>query len=188
MRTPKINNLFLLIDWLNNRFINLNIKKETLDKSSLSSNSWLSGFIDADGHFSANISKKSVSCGFELVQSSVDKQGFGKIDLMILLSQYLDVKLGKSTRKKYPYDLEYRVRTFNLSSNYILISYLKKYSLFSSKYLNYKDWLSIINIIKTKNHKNENGKRQIASIKNNMNNKRNIFNWDHLNNFYNLYI
>ena len=51
MRTSKINKLYNLIDWLNHKFINLNLEKLTLNQSSLSSNSWLAGFIDADGHF-----------------------------------------------------------------------------------------------------------------------------------------
>jgi hypothetical protein len=34
---------------------------------------------------------------------------------------------------------EYRVRTVNLSGNLILVDYLEKFPLFSSKYLNYVD-------------------------------------------------
>jgi len=74
-----------------------------------------------------------------LVQSSIDKQGFNKIGIMEILAQYLKVKLGKTGRKKYPLYLEYRVRTSSLSSNLILIDYIKQYPLFSSKYLNYMD-------------------------------------------------
>jgi len=187
MRTPKINNLFLLIDWLNDKFLNLNLEKKQLDKSFLSSNSWLSGFIDADGHFFANITKSTISCGFELMQSSVDKQGYSKIDLMEKLAEYLKVKLSKHSRVKLPGYLEYRVKTGNLDNNLILINYLEEYPLFSSKYLNYKDWLLVINIIKNKNHKTNIGKSQILDIKNGMNNKRTKFIWDHLKNFYNLY-
>jgi hypothetical protein len=187
MRTPKINNLYLLIDWLNNKFVNLNLEKKQLDKSFLSSNSWLSGFIDADGHFFANITKSTITCGFELGQSSVDKQGYSKIDLMEILAEFLKVKLSKCRRKKIPDYLEYRVRTGNLDSNLILIDYLEEHPLFSSKYLNYKDWLLVINIIKIKNHKTDIGKAEILDIKNGMNNKRTKFVWDHLKNFYNLY-
>jgi hypothetical protein len=49
MRTPKINQLYKLIDYLNNKGYNIN--KYPLDNSSLNYNAWLSGFIDADGHF-----------------------------------------------------------------------------------------------------------------------------------------
>ena len=65
----------------------------------LSTNFWLAGFIDADGHLFVNISKNSISCGFELAQSSIDKQGFSKIEIMELLIQYLKVKLGKTEKR-----------------------------------------------------------------------------------------
>lgn len=50
MRTPKINQLYQLIDWLKNfEFI------ENFSTSGLNSNAWLSGFIDSDGHLSGSI-------------------------------------------------------------------------------------------------------------------------------------
>ncbi len=45
MRTPKINQLYNLIYYINAR--GFNIKKLPKDNSSLNSNGWLSGFIDA---------------------------------------------------------------------------------------------------------------------------------------------
>jgi len=54
MRTPKIEALHRLIDWLNARTTdgeNKQIYKLSLDKSWLGSNPWLSGFIESDGNF-----------------------------------------------------------------------------------------------------------------------------------------
>ena len=89
------------------------------------------------------------------------------------------------TNTKYP---QYRVRTLNLASNIILESYLTKYPLFSSKYFNIKDWLIILELKKMVKY----GKNDLAvmdkviEIKDNMNNKRTKFVWDHLQGFYNL--
>jgi len=189
MRTPKIEMLYLLIDFLHNRFPDLNLTKKDKDlsKTRCNSNEWLAGFIDADGHFFVNATKSSISCGFELVQSSVNKLGLSKKDIMISLSNYLNVKLGTASRKKYPDYLEYRVRTSNLESNLILISYLKNNNLFSSKYLNYLDWICAIDLIAKNKHKDLEGKDQLRIIRDGMNNKRTHFNWDHLQNFHNLY-
>ena len=55
MRTPKINQLYNLIDYINARGFNIN--KLPLDNSSLNSNAWLSGIIEADGHFAVRVSK-----------------------------------------------------------------------------------------------------------------------------------
>ena len=52
MRTPKIEALHRLIDWLNARSTDMSkLSKLGLDNSSLGSNSWLSGFIESDGNF-----------------------------------------------------------------------------------------------------------------------------------------
>jgi hypothetical protein len=177
----------LLIEYLNKRFPNLNIIRKERDISSLNSNEWLSGFIDADGHFFVNATYNSISCGFELVQSSVNHLGLSKKEIMISLSHYLSVPLKSLTRKKYLNYLEFKVRTNKLDNNFILASYLKCYNLYSSKYLNYLDWLLVLNLISEDKHRNLEGKNQIRVIRDGMNNKRTYFNWNHLQNFHNLY-
>ena len=59
MRTSKINALFKLIDWLNNRF-DIKIERLGLDNSFIGSNNWLAGLIDADGHFSVRTTLNSI--------------------------------------------------------------------------------------------------------------------------------
>jgi hypothetical protein len=53
-------------------------------------------------------------------------------------------------------------------------------SLLSSKYLDYLDWKRAFNEIINKTHLTDEGKKIISSLKNNMNDKRTYFNWDHL--------
>ena len=72
--------------------------------------------------------------------------------------------------------LEYIVRTTKLASNEKLISYLERYSLYSSKYLNFKDWQRVVEIIKKKEHKTITGKDNIKLIKDKMNSRRTEFN------------
>ena len=67
MRTPKIEALHRLIDWLNAKdaLVNKNeISKLGLDSSSLGDNPWLSGFLEADGNF---------YCSFELNSEGIAK-------------------------------------------------------------------------------------------------------------------
>ncbi len=76
-----------LIDYLNHKSPTLLIQKKEIDNSKLDSNAWLSGFLDADGYFGLSIAGKgSVSCIFELVQSSHNHLKLSKKDLMISLS------------------------------------------------------------------------------------------------------
>lgn len=63
---------------------------------------------------------------------------------MISLSEFLNVNVTEATRKKYPGYLEYIVRTSKLASNEKLIFYLEQYSLYSSKYFNFKDWQKVV--------------------------------------------
>jgi hypothetical protein len=186
-RTVKINDFYLLIDFLNARFPDLKLEKKEINHESLSKNSWLSGFIDADGYFFVRSNKVKVSCGFEIVQAIKDKKGKSKKEIMEQISNFFKVNL-KIVNKERPLAGkgldQYLIRFSNLNTNLILIDYLEKYPLFSSKYLNYLDFKTVINLIKNKTHKENN--LFILNLKNNMNNKRTVFVWDHLQNFYKL--
>jgi hypothetical protein len=63
----------------------------------------------------------------------------------------------------------------------ILVNYLDKYSLFSSKYLDYKDWKEIVLLIFENKHYTEEGLNKTDSVKNDMNRQRTYFTWTHLN-------
>jgi len=185
-RTVKINDFYLLIDFLNKRFSELNIKKNELNTSSFKDNSWLSGFIDSDGHFYVRLNNKKVSCGFELVQASSDHQNRSKKDIILSLAEYFNVNLLSINKDYCKGKLQYGVRFSNIKSNLLLIDYLSNYPLFSSKFLNYNDFKKVVNIINNKEHKTKEGLFKIFEITKTMNNRRNIFIWDHLINFYNI--
>ena len=187
MRTPKIHALHNLIDWLNNK-LSLNIQKKGLDNSDINSNSWLAGFIDADGHFTIRTTLSSyypkVECKFELCQRQVDHNKKSNLSFLNLIAEFL-LTTVKEIRMNRPKP-EYRVRTTSLKANLELVDYLNKYPLFSSKYLNYKDWVKVLGFFERKEHTKPEYIKTIVEIKSKMNNKRTEFNWDHLGEFYNL--
>nr|WPM94729.1 hypothetical protein [Ceratocystis fimbriata]WPM94782.1 hypothetical protein [Ceratocystis fimbriata] len=188
MRTPKIYALYRLIDWLNLRF-NLNIEKKYMDKSNINSNNWLAGFIDADGHFSVRTTLNSkyprIECKFELSQRQNDHNNENNFEYLSLIADFLSTTV-KEIRMDKPKP-EYRVRTTSLNGNLILIEYLDKYPLFSSKYLNYNDWKKVLAYFENKKHTEPESIKSIVEIKLQMNNQRTEFVWDHLSKFYNLY-
>ena len=59
LRTPKIIKFNDLIVWLNNKYP-YNIPINSVDTSSLNSNGWLAGFIDADGAFKVRYTEKRI--------------------------------------------------------------------------------------------------------------------------------
>lgn len=103
--------------------------------------SWLSGFIESDGHFSIrsteSIKSTKIECKFELSQAQKDKQQKNNLFFLEDIAKYLNcsvkpIRLGST----HP---QYRIRTTNVQSNLMLIEYLSKYPLFGTKYLDYKD-------------------------------------------------
>jgi hypothetical protein len=188
MRTPKIYSLYNLIDWLNIKFEEINISKKSLNDSPLDSNAWLSGFIEAEGHFSVRTTSNSkdskVECKLELSQRQHDHNGRNNVSFLEIIANFL-LSSVKAIRLDKPKP-EYRVRTTNLKGNLILENYLNTFPLFGSKYLDYKDWIKVLDRFKSDKFKHKSNLEEIILIKSNMNDNRTIFTWDHLSKFYNL--
>lgn len=179
-RTPKINSLHKLINYYNK--LDYNITLLPLDNSPISSNSWLSGFIDADGCFTVRYTPGNytrIGCQFEISQRQFDISGESLYNIMENIAIFL--KSFVKETKKNTSNPQFRVRSSSLSSNKLLIAYLTKYPLFSSKYLDYIDWYNIVQMMEKGEHLTKNGKLTIKLLKSKMNNNRIDFNWDHLN-------
>lgn len=107
------------------------------------------------------------------------------INLMTLT--YLDVNLNSRNRlrdnKIYS---SFIITATSQKSLDILIKYLTKYPLLSSKYLDFLDWSEIIDFIKKKGNNNvPGGSWELASIKRkDFNKTRTTFTWKHLNSTY----
>ena len=187
LRTPKIHQLYNLIDWLNKNH-NANLIKLPLKNSSLSEDNWLSGFIDSDGSFSVQhtklengAKKRKISCRLRIEQRMLDpmtNQSYLKI--LTDISQLLYCKL--LTRKQKTTGNEYYILTASSKiSLKILVNYLEKYPLFSSKYLDYKDWKKIVDLMLENKHYTEEGIYKTDFVKKGMNRSRTNFTWYHLN-------
>lgn len=188
MRTPKIHSLYKLIDFY--KIKNINIEKKPLNNRPLESNGWLSGFIEADGSFQvrSTLSGKypKYECKLEISQRQTDHKGFKNQEFLKKIADYFytevkETRLNRSTP-------EYRVRTTSLQGNNQAKNYLIKYPLFGTKYLDSIDWMKVVDLFNNGEHKTELGKEKIINIKSNMNIKRTVFTWDHLQNFYKLKI
>lgn len=201
-RTPKIEKLHDLINYINNIWL---IFKEKLillplNTESLANNNWLAGFSDGDACFNINITWPDncknvygqIRLTFEIVQSRMDLVHLEKYkEFMNTLSGFLQSKLEIHYISKYDRSGKqkaWRARISNKKGTLVIVNYFDKYSLFSSKYLNYNDWRSVHNMLDIKKeHIGENKLdvyKKVKDIKNRMNKKRLVYNWDHLNNFY----
>lgn len=141
MRTPKINALYNLIDWLNIKNPNLNLTKLPLKTESLNKDAWLSGMIESDGHFSVRSTMTGkypkIECKFELSQRQKDHLGNSNEKFLANIAEFLNCSL-KNTRENTSHP-QYRLRTMNLESNLKLVNYLNEFPLFGSKHLDYEN-------------------------------------------------
>jgi hypothetical protein len=179
LRTPKINSLYEMIDFLNAK--GDNIIKLPLDSSPLNSNAWLAGFIDADGHFAikgfTSNPKSHLAIQFHLTQRKTDKSGESLEKLMLKITEFIQVKLNERVFSEKFH--QFVICTSNRVSNNILIDYLNTYPLLSSKYLDFKDWETANNIYINKLHKDPVQFEKVRNLKANMNNNRTYFSWAH---------
>lgn len=184
MRTKKILKLYELIDFFKQKYpeYTSNLEKLPLDESDISSNAWLSGFTDANGCFYVRVSKNNncnthkVLCNYELSQA-LDNNEYTK-NILEKISKFFLVELKEKRTKTTNL---YLIKTNSYKSNDIVINYFNKYSLFSSKYLDFSDWSKIYYICKNK--EKEAKLEIIINTKSKMNSSRTYFNWNHLNKF-----
>lgn len=188
LKTPKIIQLHNLIDWLNKNH-GSNIKKLPVNTEAMSKNSWLTGFVDADGSFSIQHTKKEngakknkVSCRLRIEQRMFEpKNKESYFNVLTDIANFLGCKL--LTRKQLSTSNEYyTLAASSRKSILVVYKYFELFPLFSSKYLDYKDWSNAVKLMLKNEHLTELGLIEIDSLKKNMNNKRTYFNWDHLDN------
>jgi hypothetical protein len=190
LRTPKNSRLNQLIEFMNNKY-GSGIQQSHLDNSNLFSNCWLTGFIEADGHFGIKISSKKIKMIQETKSSALNN-----VNLMFRLDQRVYDITTKSSMEpimliladqlncnlltfKYKLDKEtdkirgvYSVSITSPMQLLPLIEYLNNYKLIGIKYKDFKDWEKVYHIIISKNHLTEAGYQEIMKIKENMNSKR----------------
>jgi hypothetical protein len=105
------------------------------------SNAWLSGFIEADGHFSLRSTELGkyprIECRFELSQRQRDQN---KKDNLFFLEE-IALSFGSLVKpiRNDSDNPQYRVRTTSLKGNLAVVNYLTKYPLFGTKFLDYRD-------------------------------------------------
>jgi len=185
-RTPKIKYLHRAIDQINFKY-NISINKLPLDNSSLESNSWLAGMVDADGNFHISLEgvygsnnslvRGRVKCTFSIKQRVIDKPtGLSCVPFMTEIADLFQCKINYKSNNAMTFLVQADKK------HYLTKTYFNRYPLMTSKWLNYLCFLQGLDYL---------GKRltdreiiEIKNLKDSMNNKRTYFNWDHLNSFY----
>ncbi len=187
LRTPKINQNYLLIDWLNKNH-SFNLDKLPIKLGKLSKDSWLAGFIDAKGSFTIQHTKiengalkNKISCRLRIEEIMLDPTTHISYNSILLeVSNFLGCSL--LTRKQLATGrVHYTLTASSKKSLSIVLSYFNASPLLTSKFLDYKDWSIAAELILNDLHLSVESKVNIDLLKNNMNRNRSYFNWDHIN-------
>ena len=93
------------------------------------------------------------------------------------MSEFLNTKLEISIHKNKSYFL---IRASNRNNLKIILNYFNLYNMYSSKYLDYKNWAITAKALLDNTAYSLDKRKYIYLLKNSMNNKRTYFNWDHL--------
>ena len=198
MRTPKIEALDRVIKWYND-FDGINLNPLGLDLSPIDSNAWLAGFTDGNGNFSINITNrkkkgvittKRIQAFFriELRQNyhrnvSSIQGGTSYYEILIKIARYLSVNLYSRSRiQKDKIFNSFMVISHNIKSHNKVIDYFNHFPLYSSKYLAYKDWKFVVELLIKREGKNLTNEEilEVEKIKAQFNNKRLLFDFSHL--------
>lgn len=180
IRGPKYYQFKHLIEYLSQKSDTFHMKPGGYNTSPILSDSWLCGFIEADGYFGVRTSVNSkyprISLSFELTQSRMTGYGFSIEGIMQHIASFLEINLEDiRSERKYP---QYRLRTSSLRTNQNIRDYLLKYPLKGTKYLDFVDWCKVLWYFEQGTHKENTA--TIVEIKSQINQRRTVYNWDHL--------
>lgn len=129
------------------------------------------------------ISKFRIACYLKIEQRIIDPfSNLNYENLFLKISKFMNCNLKLTTHnknKKY-----YIIQATSKISIKKILDYFNEFNLYSSKYLDYLDWNEATKALLNNNAYLSENKIKRLEHKNNMNNKRTIFNWDHLKNLY----
>ncbi len=178
------------------RWCDKEIKIKGLDLSPINSNSWLAGFTDADGNFSINIHKRKDknSTRVQLFYRLEIRQTYHRLDdnseqvsfyaIMSKLAEYLSTNVLSRSRtigdKQF---FSFIVMSASKPSLTKITEYFNEYPLLSSKWLDYKSWLYILELQKS-NPLTTSYLNEAIIIRKDFNKTRTTFTWNHLKNCY----
>lgn len=129
--------------------------------------------------------KERISCSCVIEQRLLDdKSNLSYFSIMSEIAELFETRLITTSRNYYRITATSRLSIEVLLGTPRCSSYLEKYKLKSSKYLDSLDWIEASKVILSNKHTTEEGKQKIDYLKSNMNTKSwrsLVFDWSHLN-------
>jgi len=142
----------------------LDIKEKPNTVLPLLSNSWLSGFIDAEGCFNVILFKrKAMILGYQVkLRFMIDQKD--SLNSMLFIKDQLNLFLTHRKLKKEDNGSMYRIESNSFIKVPLIIEYLKRFKLKSKKKESFDKWVTVYTLVKAKAHFTEHGLSDIKKL------------------------
>lgn len=142
----------------------LNIEQRNNNVLPLLNNSWLSGFIDAEGCFNVTLFKrKSMRLGYLVkLRFMIDQKD--SLHNMLFIKDQLNLFLTHRKLKKGSIGTMHRIESNSFVKAPLIIEYLKKFRLKSKKQESFDKWVTVYELVKNKAHLTEQGLSEIRKL------------------------
>lgn len=142
----------------------VNIEQKSNNVLPLINNSWLSGFIDAEGCFNVSLFKrKSMTLGYQVkLRFMIDHKD--SLDDMLFIKDQLNLFISHRKLKKGTIGTIHRIESNSLVKVPFIIIYLKKFKLKSKKQESFNKWVTVYELVKNKAHLTEKGLNDIRKL------------------------
>jgi len=124
-------------------------------------NSWLSGFIDAEGCFNVSLFKrKALALNYQVkLRFMIDQKD--SLDTLLIIKNIWNMILTHRKLKNIDMKVMYRVEINSFVKVQPIIDYLNKFSLKTKKKESFRLWVQVYNLVKTDSHLTAEGLDQI---------------------------
>lgn len=175
IRSPKLYEFNIIVDYVNKIYPSNVLIRHTVDISDLSSNYWLSGFIDGDGGLKIRYTEKSVNPQTNIVTKKIIALSFKieqrknhritKVSFEPLIKSIADFLCVKLSTSKHHGEEYLCVELNSLSKMHILVQYLNIYPLLTTKSNNYVCFLKAFHMCLKKIHLTLEGQQTLLNLK-----------------------
>jgi LAGLIDADG endonuclease len=142
----------------------INIEEKYNNVLPLLNNSWLSGFIDAEGCFNVTLFKrKAMALGYQVkLRFMIDQKD--SLNNMLFIKDQLNLFLTHRKLKKGTIGTMHRIESNSFIKVRLIIEYLNKFRLKSKKQESFTKWTTVYELVKNKAHLTEKGLSEIRKL------------------------
>lgn len=142
----------------------LNIKIKNNNSLPLLNNSWISGFIDAEGCFNITfLKRKNMILGYQVkLRFMIDQKD--SLETMLLIKDQLNLFLTNRKLKNGSLGTMHRIESNSFLKVPLIINYLNNFNLKSKKQESFNKWVKVYELIQNNQHLTEKGLSEIRKL------------------------